>query len=530
VLAADQHVTPERFGALPDANALPALQRAVDFIQQERGRGVLELMGGRYACSSGPLVVDPVSTGIRGSSGQLTFKGSGPAAILCRQRPATQQYGHSAFPWEGFEVAGPGPDSGMDGILFDTATSALSSRILAIGLAIHGFRSGLKMANRAYMLKFVGVEVYDCAICVEFPNHTEDSGENISFVSCSLFNSRLAVLNNGGAELFFLACSLDYCTRLFVGLGLTNFTGCHFEIAQPAAADQIPFELTDAGDLIIDGGTLMISGRDFEHGGVQSYMFQTRNRASRVWLRNVNGYNWRTATGALLGGAGRIMCEGLTGGTNRQIPAVTKRDAVHNLFGSGGMFRGPTIAIDCWIEGGTRRLNRYAVAWENSGQEYARAELAISDRFAGQGASSLRFARRGVGGGTPSAVYFATPVRAGASVGLEFSWRMPLSLGGTGTAMLYFQALFTRMIGVGDTGLPLLGENVLIGEANRDVALSAGMASFEKISFGTTYTDHSSPTDGYAPGWATHLLLVMSPINMPPGIEIHIANLAAYSL
>jgi hypothetical protein len=374
------------------------------------------------------------------------------------------------------------------------------------------------------------VEVYGCTTCVEFPNHSEDSGENISFVSCSLFNSRLAVLNNGGAELFFLACSLDYCTRLFVGTGLINFTGCHFEIAQPKAADQIPFELTDAGDLIIDGGTLLISGLDFERGAVQSYMFLTHNRASRVWLRNVNGYNWRTATGALLGGAGRIMCEGLTGGTNRQIPAVTKRDSVHNLFGAGGMFRGPAIAVDCWVEGGTRRINRYAIAWDNTGREYARAELAISDRFAGQGTHSLRFARQGVGGGTPSTVYFATPVRPRASIGLEFAWCMPLPLGGIGTATLYFQALFARMIGVDDAGIPLLGETVFLGEANQEVNLSAGMPAFKKISFTTTYSDLSSPTDGYVPEWATHLLLAMSPIHMPSGIEIHIADLAAYSL
>jgi hypothetical protein len=530
VLAADQIVTPDRFGALPDANALPALQRAVDFIEEERGRGVLDLASGRYACAGGPLVIDPVRAGLRGNGGQLTFESSAPAAILCRPRPGTPQYGHAAFAWEGFELVGPGPDSSMDGILFDTPTPGFSSRVLAVGLAIHGFRSGLKMANRAYGLKFIGLDVYGCGTCVEFPSHTEDSGENISFVSCSLFNSRLAVLNNGAGELFFFGCSLDYCTRLFIGSGLATFIGCHFEIAQPSAADQIPFELTDVGDLVIDGGTLLISGVNFEHGGVQSYMFLTHNRSSRVWLRNVNGYNWRTASGALLGGAGRIVCEGLTGSANRQIPAVTKRDSVHNLFGAGGNFQGPAIAVDCWVEGGTRRINRYSVAWENAGQEYARADLAISDRFAAQGKHSLRFARKGVGGGTSSAVYLAAPIRAGASAGLEFNWRMPLGLGGAGAAMLYFQMMFVRIIGVDGAGIPLLGETLLLGEANPAVSLSAGMPAFEKIGFTTTYSDHTSPCDGYAPEWATHLLLMMNPINMPSGTEIFIAELAAYSL
>jgi hypothetical protein len=530
VLAADQTVTPDRFGALPDQNAMPALQYAVDFIAEERGRGVLDFAGGRYTCVGGPLVIDPVRTGLRGNGAQLTFKGGAPAAVVCRVHPGSPQYGHAAFAWEGLELVGPGSNAGMDGILFDTPTPALSSRVLGIGLAIHGFRAGLKMANRAYGAKFIGLDVYDCATCVEFLGNTEDAGENISFVTCSLFNSGVAVLNTGGAELFFYGCSLDYCSRLYIGQGLANFVSCHFEIAQPGTADQIPFELTDAADLIIDGGTLLISGVDFHHGGLQAYMFLTHNRYSRVWLRNVAGYNWRTATGALLGGAGRMECEGLTGGGNRQIPAVTKRDTVHNLFGVGGNFEGPEIAVDCWLTGGSRRIDRHTVVWDNAGQEYGRAGLAISDRFAAQGKRSLRFTRTGVGGGTASTVFFASPIRTRASAGLEVSWRLPLHVGAAGAPTLYFQAMFVRMIGVDGAGIPMLGESLLLGEVDRAVNLSTGMPDFEQISFTTTYSDPGNPSDGYAPEWTTHLLLAMNPFNMPAGIEIFIDTLAAYAL
>ena len=530
VLAADQAVTPDRFGALPDMNALSALQHAVDFIEEERGRGVVDLAGGRYACVGGPLAIDPTRTGLRGGGAQLAFAGGAPAAILCRARPGSPPYGHAAFAWEGFELAGPGPDAGMDGILFDTPTPPLSSRVLAIGLAIHSFRAGVKTANRAYGIKLIGLDIFGCATCVEFAGGTEDAGENISFVSCSLFNSDLAILNSGGAEIFLYGCSLDYCARLYIGQGIANFACCHFEIAQPKAADQIPFELIGAGDLIIDGGTLLISGVDFEHGGIQAYMFLTHNRYSRVWLHNVSGYNWRTTSGALLGGEGRIVCDGLAGGANRQIPAVTKRDALHNLFGAGGTFESSAIAIDCWVAGGTRRIDRHTVIWDNAGQEYGRADLAISDRFASQGSRSLSFTRRGVGGGTASTVHIVVPIRPHASAGLEFAWRMPLNLGGTGVAMLYFQAMFVSMIGVDGAGIPLLGDSLTFGEADRSVNLSAGMPAFERITFTTTYSDLTSQSDGYAPEWATHILLTMNPFNMPAGIEIFIDDLAAYAL
>ncbi|CAH2603298.1 conserved protein of unknown function [Rhodovastum atsumiense] len=528
VLAPDQVVTPARFGALPGANALAALQRAVNFIEEERGRGVLDFEGGSYPLGGGSLVIDPVRTGLRGNGARLTFQGGGTAAITCRSRPDTPPYGHAAFPWEGFTLTGPGRGGNVDGILFDTPTPLLSSRVLASGLAIHGFRCGIRMANRAYALKLVGLDIYDCRTCVEFSGG-DDAGENISFVSCLLFNSELAVLNRG-AELYFFGCSLDYCSRLFVGHGTVSFVCCHFEISRPTAAGQIPFELTDAGDLTLDGGMLMISGVDFDRGPAHEYMFLARNRYSVVRLRNVSAWNWRTTSGALLGGAGRLFCSGLAGGGNKQVPAVTKRDSVHNLFGSGGSFETASIAVNCWLTGGTRRLDRHGVAWANGEQEYGRASLSISDRCAASGKRSLRFARTGVGGGTESTLFLAAPIPPRCSVGLDFAWRVPVAIGGAGTAELYFQALFARFIGSDAAGLPMLGESLLIGEASRAVRLGSAMPGFERIAFTTTYSDPTSPCDGYAPDWATHVLLTMNPVNMPPGIEIHIDDLAAYAL
>ena len=71
---------------------------------------------------------------------------------------------------------------------------------------------------------------------------------------------------------------------------------------------------------------------------------------------------------------------------------------------------------------------------------------------------------------------------------------------------------------------------MLFGEADRAISLSSGMPAFENITFTTTYSDVDSVNDGYAPEWATHIVLTMNLYNVPSGVEIFIDDLAAYAL
>lgn len=533
-LSPEEAVTPRKFGAAGNGTGSDeaALQAAINYIQTVRGRGALHLEGLTYRCPTTGLTFDPMRTAVHGEGGKLDFSartGAG-AAVLASSLAGSPQYGAAPFVWTGVELAGPGLSSQIDGLVLDTLVAGLSTRLTAEGSDIHGFRSGLKLVNRTYGDRIFGMEVYACDSAVEFVSGTQDAGENISFFGCAFYNSNVAIRNTGGAGLFFFGCSLDYCGQWFVGGGTNSFTNCWFEKQKPATLTQYPFDLVGAGDVVIHGGLLQIADTQFAAGPLHAYMFNTSSKFGRFALRDVAGFNWRTTTGELLGGPGRLEIEGLRGGANHQIPTVTKRDARHNLFGAGGQFEGQAIAVNTWLTGGTGRLSRYGVEWRNGANQYAIASLAISGTYARTGSKSLKFAKTGVGSGTACNFYFAAPIRTRSIVGVEFWTRTPKALGGSGTAPLYLEAYFAAMVGVDGDGVPILGDLGYIGGKTLNVDLAAGQSDWTANAFGTAYADDSSAGDGYAPEWATHIVIVCNPASMPSGFELYLDDLGAWTL
>ena len=107
--------------------------------------------------------------------------------------------------------------------------------------------------------------------------------------------------NRSGAMAVFQGCAFDYCRQWFVGSGLNQFFGCWFEKHRPAAEQDIPFDLV-AGNLLLQGGGIQISGIDFAQGNRNRFMFMARDRLARIVLRDCFAWNWRTASGVLAGG------------------------------------------------------------------------------------------------------------------------------------------------------------------------------------------------------------------------------------
>jgi hypothetical protein len=201
----------------------------------------------------------------------------------------------------GFELIGPGRGQHSAAMLFRTDTEGLSSRAQLSDCAIHGFFVGAQFGNRAYGIGFTHSSIYDCDFCVHAPYELTDAGETISFSQCYLFNSDCLVSNPGAFDLKFLACSLDYARRLvWDNNGRIDMVGCRLEMAPPVE----PPIHCNHGRFNMFGGFFLINGaRDAVH---VPEIFAFSHPAASVHLFSVSGWNWRTTTGRLTNGPGKI--------------------------------------------------------------------------------------------------------------------------------------------------------------------------------------------------------------------------------
>jgi hypothetical protein len=279
-----------------------ALQAAID-IAEAQGSGAVHVPNtGRPYVLNRPLVVNPNRVTLHGDGSTLDFRTlrDVKGAILFRSDGAPP-YGHERHVLEGFELIGPGSDPRIAGLLFATQTEALSSRAQIRDCAIHGFNMGIQFGDRAYGIGFSHVSVYDCTFCVYVPYNLRDAGETISFSQCYLFNSYCCISNGGAFDLKFFGCSLDYGKRLvWDNNGGIDLVGCRLEMAPPTE----PPIHNNGGRLNMFGGFFLINGpRDAVHA---SEIFALSNASASVHLFGVQGWNWRTTTGTLTRGPGKI--------------------------------------------------------------------------------------------------------------------------------------------------------------------------------------------------------------------------------
>ena len=309
------HPLSSRFDSLAEANAIYpharslsdeldwcAIQNAIDAADTQGGGAVYVPNTGRAYVLNRGLVINPNRVTMRGDGSALDFRTAheSGSAILFKSDGAGA-YGHERHVFEGFELIGPGRNAPAVGLLFRTDTEGLSSRAQIQDCAIHGFSKGVQFGNRAYGIGFSHVSIYDCLFCVDAPAGLSDAGETTSFSQCYLFNSDCLVANPGAFELKFLACSLDYGRRVILdNNGSIDLVGCHVEIPPPTEA---PFH-NAGGRINMFGGFFLVNGsREAVHA---AEMFALTDPTASVHLFGVMGWNWRTTTGTLTNGPGKI--------------------------------------------------------------------------------------------------------------------------------------------------------------------------------------------------------------------------------
>ncbi|HEY4252946.1 MAG TPA: hypothetical protein VGM87_17175 [Roseomonas sp.] len=314
------HPLSERFRSLeaaravfPKAEALTdeidwcALQAAIDRADAQGGGVVHVPNGGRGYVLNRGLIVNPNKVTMRGDGSLLDFRRlpAGGRALWFKADGAPQ-YGHDRHVFEGFELQGPGRDAEhRAGVFFRTETVALSTRVQMRDCVVRGFWDALLFGNRAYLISFAHCSFYECRFVVTAPYGLEDAGENVSFHQCALFNSYCLIANMAGMLLRFIACSLDYSDRIvWDNNGQIDFVTCHVEIAPPR---EPPFH-NGTGRIDFQGGMFLISGRQ-EPRVPGLFAFNTATEVHMIGLR---GWNWRTTTGRLASGPGKIIYYGGT--------------------------------------------------------------------------------------------------------------------------------------------------------------------------------------------------------------------------
>lgn len=496
------------------------------------GTSVTETLAGTYSFTITAPADTPAAGGwlCIGTNNTVTLTSISvklvPTNYMLLVRATSTQYGQGRNSISNFRFQNSSGASipYQDGIYFDTSISAYSSRMAVFNVELRtGLNRPLVLANRAYLIHFYNCNAVGYSCAVQFLTNSQDAGENISFHGATFGASNGPCILNGGAELYFHSCSFDYSPQFYVGQGTFNGQSCHFEMSlNGAAATQYPFD-NQGGDVVLDGGYILIAGDNFTSGATQNYMFNTATFQSRFFLKNVSGYNWRTATGQLAGGPGRVVIEGLLGGANHQIPGIIMRNSHHNIFGSDGSFETGVITQDLWIAGGDQtQTSRYLAQWGASGASGS-ASVAISTDYARTGTYSLKITKTTVGAGTALKFYMLAPIRRNGLVGNEFWWLAPANLG-TGTFAMYVQSWFVQTQGRNSIGIPTFLNKEFYSEPDQTVSL-AGSSTWTQVSSTTTFADGSVTQDGFAPAWADAMYFIIDLSNAPAGFVLYLDDI-----
>jgi len=233
----EAYVTPEMFGATGDGvtDDAPAIQRALDRVAHSPGGMVLLQPKMAYRCGSG-LVLDASRVSLSGSA-LLDFSGwaGGYLRIVASSvaqvgKEAANNYGYKGTISGAIRLRGAGQDTASIGIDFDSPEIATAAQMLVENIAVSGCGTGIRFGSRAYNNLFVRCEVFNCGICIDWPE-AEDNGERNTLIGCILYNSKLAVrMALPSACLQLQGCSIDYTVQLYeVQRGMILATSCHHE-------------------------------------------------------------------------------------------------------------------------------------------------------------------------------------------------------------------------------------------------------------------------------------------------------------
>lgn len=197
-----------------------------------------------------------------------------------------------------------------NGILFQGETDAKAcSHIGLHRCQLSNFNTALEFGNNAYMVTFYGCDMFDNETIFNMEESVVNTGENINFVSCCLYNSNALLKNKtGNNDIFFTNCSIDYfgVGSIVETVGRVFFSNCHLENSlHNFNSGVVPYVCKgDAGLISIDNSFILFDG---SHESLTPNIFYTEKLQCKISITNSWFFGAKTTSGWLCGGTGNLV-------------------------------------------------------------------------------------------------------------------------------------------------------------------------------------------------------------------------------
>lgn len=198
-----------------------------------------------------------------------------------------------------------------NGLLLSGVDSAKAcSHISFDKCTIADTKTCLKFGDNSYLVQFRDCDIYNSDNLLEILGDVTNSGENINFVGCVLYNSLKGITAKSGiCDLFFTNCSFDYFEKesIFdVDNSKVFLTNCHIEFDLSNFGDKVvPIVCAgDSGVISIDNSVIM--GANSSNTSIP-HLFHTDGEQSRINLTKSFLYGLKVTSGWLCGGTGKLF-------------------------------------------------------------------------------------------------------------------------------------------------------------------------------------------------------------------------------
>lgn len=169
-----------------------------------------------------------------------------------------------------------------------------------------------KIKNNAYLIKIVDCDIFNMSKVIECLGDVTNSGENIQFRGCTIYNCTGGVIAKSGiCDMFFTNCSFDYFERnsIFeVDNSKVYLNNCHIEFDLSKITDgNVPIYVQgDSGFINIDNTFILGVNKDNKQ---VPHIFFTTGTQARINLTKCFLHGLRTTSGWLCGGSGRLYTD-----------------------------------------------------------------------------------------------------------------------------------------------------------------------------------------------------------------------------
>ncbi|MEN3166735.1 hypothetical protein [Gluconobacter sp. OJB] len=433
---------------------------------------------------------------------------------------------------EGFTLNGPGAQSGVTGIWYNSYQD-IDGTIQNFGTgSIQNFQIGMNFGSGAYLSEYWDFSVSACGICVQFLPGSVNAGENFRFYGGGLGNSDCIISNPGNGEFTFYGTSMDYSNQCVANnTGRIEFHGCHMEMMGPSSYDKPLYHCVGSGSIICHGGMFLGAGDHTKFPGPPIFL---ESNMSQMVFHETQLYNLTSMDGRALRGPGQLKIRSSINTGNANVGTYNNWNC--DPLGLAGFFIPQSKSALLLDDGVGLMGGLYSDNCAGIGQwSSENASAALSTDYVCDGyPASLKVQTQGSGANDRIVICIPIEKYQSGTVALKVLFPYDFSSGAVssnnvmptdtdGLPVLYFRTFFVQAIGSDQFGRTTFGApNLFCGEDDIHIP-ETGYTDW--ISHGTSPgylglpskpAELSTDISGSgAPAFATHIAILLDTESLP---------------